>query len=462
MSNQRASSRTLRETFAILGALSTFGTATSVLREVIDDVATIVVTAGPDAGQRFVLHDRRLRVGTGTEVEICLHDRAISRLHCELALEDGRVRLRDLGSKNGCWVGGCRVFDAELGPGVEVRLGATTLAVGVEKQRVRRPVYEGGERCGAMVGRSQAMQRLFATLERLAPSPEPVLIRGESGTGKELVARALHERGPRASAPFVVVDGGALSRTLAESELFGHARGAFTGAATARAGALERAHLGTLFIDEIGELPVELQPRLLRFLEEGTVQRLGESTRKQIQARVVCATHRPLEKMMNEGTFREDLYHRLAVVELRVPPLRERLEDVPLIAHAALAERAPGDAALAAALQRALDERAAYRWPGNVRELRNLVRRLVALGEAEGQLAPIEVPGGEAEGVVDAPDVTLPMAEAKQRWIEIFERRYLERLFEEAGGNVSEAARRADVDRGHLGKLVARYGLKRR
>jgi two-component system, NtrC family, nitrogen regulation response regulator GlnG len=175
---------------------------------------------------------------------------------------------------------------------------------------------------------------------------------------------------------------------------------------------------------------------------------------------VVCATHRPLEKMMNEGTFREDLFHRLAVIELRVPPLRDRLEDVSLIAHAALAERASGDAALAAALDRALSERASYRWPGNVRELRNLVRRLVALGEAEG--ARVEPARDEAGEAMEPPDVTLPMAEAKQRWIELFERRYLERLFEEAGGNVSEAARRADVDRGHLGKLVAKYGLKKR
>jgi DNA-binding NtrC family response regulator len=439
------------------------GTATWVLREVVDDVATIVITAGPDAGRRQLLHDRRVRVGTGSEVELRLQDRAVSRLHCELSLENGRVRLRDLGSKNGCWVGACRVFDAELAPGAEVVVGATTIAVGVDKQRVRAPIYEGGDRCGPLVGRSTAMQRLFATIERLAASPEPVLVRGESGTGKELVAHALHERGTRAAGPFVVVDGGALSRTLAESELFGHARGAFTGAQAARAGALERAHGGTLFIDEIGELPLDLQPRLLRFLEEGTVQRLGEGARKRIDARVVCATHRPLEKMMNEGSFREDLFHRLAVVELRVPPLRDRLEDVPLIAHAALVERAPHDPALAAALTRALEERAAHRWPGNVRELKNLVRRLVALGEAEGHVPLVEPPaGGETADAVDAPDVTLPMAEAKQKWIEIFERRYLARLFEEAGGNVSEAARRADVDRGHLGKLIARHGLKKR
>ena len=221
-----------------------------------------------------------------------------------------------------------------------------------------------------------------------------------------------------------MVDGGALSRSLAESELFGHARGAFTGALTAHAGALERAHGGTLFLDEIGELPLDLQPRLLRFLEEGTVQRLGETARKKLDARVVCATHRPLERMMNEGTFREDLYHRLAVVELRVPALRERLEDVPLIAHAVLDERAPGDTRLHETLARALAERSAHRWPGNVRELKNLVRRLVALGEADGVVPPALAPTADAAETLDAPDVTMPMAEAKQKWIEVFERRY--------------------------------------
>ncbi|MFO0712536.1 MAG: sigma 54-interacting transcriptional regulator [Sandaracinus sp.] len=437
-------------------------TATYVLREVVDDVGAVVVVRGPDAGRRFVLADRPLRVGSGPEAEIPLQDRAVSRAHCELSLELGRVRVRDLGSKNGTWVGACRVIEVEVGAGAELVVGASTLRIEVERQRLRKPVYEGLDRLGPLVGRSQPMLRLFAAIERLASSPEPVLVRGESGTGKELVARALHEGGPRASAPFVIVDGGALSRSLAESELFGHARGAFTGALVARAGALERAHGGTLFIDEIGELPIDLQPRLLRFLEEGTVQRLGETARKRVDARVVCATHRPLEAMINEGSFREDLYHRLAVVELRVPPLRDRLEDVPLIAHAALAERAGEDPQLAAMLARALAERATHRWPGNVRELKNLVRRLVALGEADGVVAPSDLPTSDEAETVEAPDVTVPMAEAKQRWIELFERRYLSRLFEESGGNVSEASRRADVDRGHLGRLLAKHGLKRR
>jgi len=439
--------------------VSSSATDTWVLTETMDDVGVVTVSAGPDAGKTFSIDDRRVRVGTSPEVELRLADRSVSRLHCELWLESGRVRLRDLGSKNGTRVGRCRVIEVELSSGAEVVLGATTLSVGMERGPGRRGVGRGGDGGGPIWGRVPARTRLFAMVAGLGASPEPVLVRGESGTGKELVARALHELGPNPSGPLVIVDGGALSRTLAEAELFGHAKGAFTGAAGAREGALERAHGGTLFIDEIGELPVEVQPKLLRFLEDGTVQRLGDSARFRVSTRIVAATHRPLEKMMNEGSFREDLFHRLAVVELRIPPLRERLEDVPVIAHALLAERAPDDPALRAALDRALAERAGYRWPGNVRELRNIVRRIIALGDADGVSVPS--PGGEVADAIVPPDVAKPMAEAKQAWMEIFERRYVTRLLAEAGGNVSEAARRANVDRGHLGKLVAKYGLKR-
>ena len=439
--------------------MSASSTATWVVQQVVDDIGMLSVEAGPDRGRTFELDKAVVRIGSGDQAEVRLTDRAVSRLHCELTIDGATLRLRDLGSKNGTWVGKVRVYEADVAAGTQVRIGETVLAIGLDKRATSKPVWRGGDRYGSLFGASPAMHRLYLVLERLAASREPVLVRGESGTGKELVARALHERGPRPDAPFVIVDGGSLSRTLAEAELFGHARGAFTGAATARIGALERAHGGTLFIDEIGELPLELQPTLLRFLEEGTVQRLGESTRKRFEVRVVAATHRPLERMMNEGTFREDLYHRLAVVELRVPPLRDRLVDVPLIARAILAELAPSDDGLAQTVDRALADRARHRWSGNVRELRNLVRRIVALGEAEGVplIAATDAPGDTPE----PPRVDLPMAEAKQRWIEIFERRYLERLLAETGGNVSEAARRSDVDRGHLGKLVARYGLKR-
>ncbi len=435
------------------------GTATWVVHRVIDEVATLTITSGPDAGTSLVLDRPVVRIGSGEASDVRLSDRAVSRVHCELTLHEGRVRLRDLGSKNGTWIAGCRVFDAELGPSAELCVGESRVLVSFEPREVQRASWPS-DRYGPLVGRSRAMQQLFALIERVAPSRETVLVRGDSGTGKELVARVLHERGPRPDGPFVILDGAALSSTLVESELFGHARGAFTGAVAARAGALERAHGGTLFIDEIGELALDVQPKLLRFLEEGTVARLGETERRRVDARVVAATHRPLERMMNEGAFREDLFHRLAVIELRVPPLAERPDDVSLIAHALLAELAPADPALTRALDAALAERARYAWPGNVRELRNLVRRIAAFGEAIGG-GPGET-AGEPSDLLESPRVDLPMREAKQRWIEIFERRYLERLMSEAGGNVSEAARRAEVDRGHLGKLAARYGLKRR
>ena len=430
-------------------------TATIGFEEVVADVVRVTVVAGPDAGLVRAFDRPTIVVGTGDAATLRVSDRAVSRLHCELTVEPGRVRLRDLGSKNGTWVGAARVVEAELGPGAQVRVGTTTLEIGTAREPERRLRWTGGDRFGELLGASAPMQRLFAVLARVATSDAAVLVRGESGTGKELVARAIHDASPRRDAPFVVVDGAALVRTLAEAELFGHAKGAFTGADVARAGAFERAHGGTLFIDEVGEIPADVQPRLLRFLEDGTVQRLGEADRRRVDVRVVAATHRPLERMVNDGAFREDLYHRLCVVEVRLPPLRDRPEDVAVIARAMLDRLAPGDATAGAAVGRALADRAGYRWPGNVRELGNLVRRVVALGDVAGPAAA-EPDDGEPRVRVD-----LPMLEAKRHWVEAFERRYLGRLLAETGGNVSEAARRADVDRGHLGKLVARHGIRK-
>ena len=234
------------------------GTATWVLRQVDDDVGTLRVVDGPDRGLTRSFDRPALRIGSAPEADVQLSDRSVSKLHCELGPLGGRVRVRDLGSKNGTWIAGCRISDAEAPVGARLQIGGSTIELGIERQRVPRPVWTGGPRCGDLVGSSPPMQRLFAVVERLAGSAEPVLVRGESGTGKELIARALHERGPRRERPFVIVDGAALSRSLAELELFGHARGAFTGANVARAGALERADGGTVFVDEIGEVPLEL------------------------------------------------------------------------------------------------------------------------------------------------------------------------------------------------------------
>lgn len=427
------------------------------------DVLVVRVVSGPDAGLEAMLTEP-VRIGSNTELAgLCLADPSVSRVHCELEPDGPTARLRDLGSKNGTWIGEARVVEASLFAGARFVVGGTTLELGTERRTVRSSEWAGGPSLGPLVGDSDAMRRVFVRIARLAAVADPVLVRGETGTGKELVARALHDMSPRATGPFVLVDGGALSETLAEMELFGHARGAFTGANGERAGAFERAHGGTLFIDEVGEIPIELQPRFLRALEEGSVQRLGDAKRRSVDVRVVAATHRPLARMTNEGTFREDLYYRLAVFEVALPPLRERGSDVELVARSLLERIAPGDQALARDLERALAERAGYTWPGNVRELAIFVRRFVVLGESSREPdrpAPVALPGLSER--LDTLDVERPFHDAKSELLERFERRYLERLLDETSGNVAEAARRSGLSRGHLTQMLRKHGVKRR
>ncbi len=429
-------------------------TTTYVYREIDAEVDVIEVVDGPDAGASYDVRDDAVRVGTSKAADLRLADRGVSRLHCSLAVEDGQIRIRDLGSKNGTWVSGIRVHDAEVSTGTRIKLGATTLELASASRRVRRAVWQGGDRFGELLGRGPAMHRLFALLAKIAEAPGPALIRGESGTGKELVARALHDQSPRADGPFVVVDGGAICQTLATAELFGYEEGAFTGADRARAGAFERAHGGTLFIDEVGDLPIETQPMLLRALAEGEVKRIGGSESRRVDVRVVAATHQPLEELVNAGAFREDLLHRLRVFEVRIPPLRHRPRDVAMLGRRFLEELGDVDPQATDRLERALSERAGYLWPGNVRELRAFVHRTHLLGEeAAARLAP--TPSG-----LPSVEVDLPMKEAKRRWVEAFERVYLARLLSETGNRVGEAAERAEMDRGYLGRLAAKHGLR--
>ena len=430
-------------------------TATYAFQDIDTQIGVLTIVSGPDQGSVHAMEQGVLRIGSGEVADLRLEDRGVSRLHCELEhVGASLLQLRDLGSKNGTWVAGCRIRDAEIPPGTRVRVGSTTIELSVDQRRVRKAVWQGGDRFGEVLGASPVMHRLFALLARLVDAEGVVLVRGETGTGKDVVARSIHAKGPRAAGPFVIVDGAAMSRTLADAELFGHERGAFTGAEVARAGAFERAHSGTLFIDEIAEIPIEVQSKLLRALSGGGVRRIGGSETRHMDVRVIAATHRPLERMVNEGAFRDDLLHRLKVFEVLLPPLRERPEDVVLLARRFLEEVAPGDGRLAEALEAALAARAGYLWPGNVRELVGFVRRLVALGDPElGRPLP---PG---DGPVTV-DVDLPLKEAKRVWVDALERQYLSRLLAETGNNVSEAARRAGMDRGHLGALAAKHGLK--
>jgi transcriptional regulator with GAF, ATPase, and Fis domain len=324
-----------------------------------------------------------------------IDDPTVSRVHAELQFRDDGIWVRDLASRNGTYVQGVRVEGAQLTEGAKLRLGAAVVTVALGTQ----PATEAfpRDRFERLLGRSHAMKKLFARLDRAARTDATVLVLGETGTGKELVAESIHRASARRDRPFVVVDCGALHASLLESELFGHVRGAFTGASSDRLGAFEAAQGGTLFLDEIGEVPLELQPKLLRALEARTVRRLGETRVRTVDVRIVAATHRDLARSVAEGSFREDLYFRLAVLTVRVPPLRERLDDLPLLMESFEA----GPDLLS---REHLAELRTRRFPGNVRELRNYVERATAFGIEEQELDWREESSrGDGEDTLDAP-----------------------------------------------------------
>jgi transcriptional regulator with GAF, ATPase, and Fis domain len=411
----------------------------------------VTVVRGPEKGQEHRATSTEIIVGTQAACDLRLTDPTVSRSHFSIEARPEGFRLRDLGSTNGTEVSGLRVVEAFIRPGVEIEAGQTRLRFQAIDAPLEIPLHPG-DRFGPLLGRSTAMRQVFAFLERAARTESTLLILGETGTGKDLAAEAIHQGSKRAAQPFVVLDCSALPEALIESELFGHEKGAFTGATERRIGVFESAHRGTLFLDEIGELPLELQPKLLRVLERGTVRPVGSNTTRQVDVRVIAATNRDLRAEVNRGNFREDLFFRLSVITVRMPPLRDRPEDVPLLAETFLSQVAPG-AVLPAGFK---DQLATHRWPGNVRELRNAVERAATLGQAWAFSDAHPAPAGEDLAV----DPTVPFKQAKQRLVERFERPYLEQLLKMTGGNVSAAARQAQIDRVHLIKLLRRYSLK--
>ena len=390
-----------------------------------------------------------VRIGSHPSNEIVIDDPTVSRFHCRIAREGGRWKLTDLGSKNGTRLNEVRVLVAEIDRAATIKLGDSIVQVRLGPPSSSSPA-ERRASFGALVGESVAMQRLFGILERVAASDIDVLVQGESGTGKELVATELIQRSHRAEGPVVVFDCGAISPSLVESELFGHVRGAFTGADREREGAFEAADGGTLFLDEIGELPLELQPKLLRALEAREVRRVGQNRPKRVDVRVIAATNRDLEPEVNRDRFREDLYYRLAKLTVRVPPLRDRLDDIPLLVQAFASHPFP---------EEALAELKQHDWPGNVRELRNYVERSLVLGDAglphrSGQVKKFQTPGGTftPEGV--------SFKDAKEAAIAEFERSFLKPLLDRCDGNFSKAARTAKMDRMYLHQLAQKHGLE--
>jgi DNA-binding NtrC family response regulator len=418
----------------------------------------LTVVEGAERGRTFTVagsQPNRTLLGSGPACELQLHDREVSRRHAALEPAGRRLRITDLGSTNGTFVDGVAIVEAFLRGGEIVRLGSTALQLDCGPAAAH-PALPSRTSFGRLVGASTEMRRLYPLCERLATSTVTVVIEGETGTGKEVLAEALHEQGPRASGPFVVFDCTAVPSTLLESELFGHERGAFTGATSTRKGVFEQAHGGTLLIDEIGDLDLPLQPKLLRAIERGEVRRVGGDRPIRVDVRLLAATRRDLDREVQAGRFRDDLFHRLAVARIELPPLRHRAGDVQVLAKhfwralGGQVEELPGDLLL-----RWEDDP----WRGNVRELRNTVARRLALGELAQTVPaahgddPLPDGGDFLEGILR---LGLPLIEARQRMIEEFERRYIDHTMDRHGGSVGKAATAAGVAKRHFQRIKAR------
>jgi two-component system response regulator GlrR len=437
--------------------ISTAKTALPMHREIH---AYVLEVEGGEA-LTFSGESERAGIGAHPSNDLVLASDTVSRFHCELVSEGNGVRVRDLGSKNGTIVDGVRIESAWLHNNSRLQLGDVTVRFRA-RGGVSLPVHASSA-FGGMVGRSLAMRRLFALLERCAGSDVTVLIQGETGTGKEAAAEAIHGASRRANENFVVVDCGAIPPSLLESELFGHEKGSFTGAVNQRIGAFEAAHNGTVFLDEIGEIPIDLQPKLLRVLERKTIRRVGSNKQIPVDVRIIAATHRPLQKEVNEGSFRADLYYRLAVVKVELPPLRERLEDIPELVDTLLEQLGVQGEARARLTAPGFQARlAAHPFAGNVRELRNLLERALVLEDAFEGAASMQRSLDDLDDAHGAlPDITLSYAEARSRVLDDFERRWLAALLASHGGNVAGAARAAGMARPYLHRLLQRHGITR-
>jgi len=419
----------------------------------------LVILSGSRKGSSKRLTSK-ITVGKAEENDIVLADDTVSRNHCEFTVEPDGVHVRDLNSTNGVRLEGTRIKDAVLSPGAVVRIGEVDVALRASEKAVDVLPSEKNH-FGSALGASLSMRTIFGVLERIAKTDATVLLEGETGTGKDVLARSIAEESKRAKSPFVIVDCGAVTYSLIESELFGHERGAFTGAVATRKGAFELADGGTLFLDEVGELPVDVQPKLLRVLETGEFRRVGSNKPMSADVRVIAATKRDLKREVALGKFREDLYFRLAVVPVLVPPLRARRDDVPLLAEQILRSVAKDSPfALGAETLAAL---VSHDWPGNVRELRNVLERAAFMAKAEGktELGPLMLMGGgSASKDTFSFDPEISYRDTRSRFDTEFESRYVAWLLGRHGGNVSAAAREARMDRKHLSDMAKKHGIR--
>ncbi len=417
----------------------------------------VCVLEGPDQGHEIELTHGAVLVGTGSDCGLILTDTTVSRQHLRIEAATTGFVVADLGSKNGTLYLGTRLQQAVVPIGAVLTLGRTRLAFRSSRV-VAGAVYSSLSNYGSICGSSPAMRRLYALLERVEQFPEyTVLIQGESGSGKDLVAREIHRHSHRAQKRFEVCDCASLPVNLAESELFGHKRGAFTNAYESHVGPFERALGGTIFLDEIGELPLVLQPKLLRVLQNEEVKPVGATDSVKVDVRVIAATNRDLAANVRQGLFREDLYFRLAMLNLSVPPLRSRREDIPLLVQRFLDEMGQGSLSLSPSTLELFTT--GYDWPGNVRELRNAVVSALAFGEVPSSIKDKQETPPNPLSQADV-DTGAPFRDAKRKVVDAFERDYLLAQIKKHHWNISQAARAAGIDRNYFRGLLQKHGLK--
>ncbi len=436
-------------------------------------------------GKSYPFEKGEVHVGAMRDNDIVLNDETVSRRHCKIMQEASGYVLVDLASTNGTFVNNVRIREAFLTPGCTISVGKTELKFQAHESRFEI-VPSAKNKCGDIVGGNAKMREIYSIIEKIAPSSTTVVIEGETGTGKEVVAQSIHKLSSRAKGPLIVLDCGAVPPNLIESELFGHEKGSFTGAVMTRQGLFEMADGGTLFLDELGELPIDLQPKLLRALEQREIRRVGSSKPIKVDVRIIAATNRRLEEEVQAGRFRQDLFYRLSVVRLILPALRNRADDIPLLVDHFLATQPynlgpDGTQRVRAASQNALECLQKYDWPGNVRELVNAIERAISFCDS-GTIDALDLPehirssrpSGRAETSSSPPAKSSPSAPtpdrnltngkiafktAKEKWVASFERDYIISLLTEHQGNISHAARDAEIDRKYFRKLMKKYEI---
>jgi DNA-binding NtrC family response regulator len=444
-----------------------------------------------DPSQEWTFDKEEVRIGSMDENDIVLHDDTVSRYHCKIVQDDTGYVLVDNRSTNGTFINKVRVREAFLKPGCVVAVGQTQLRFTAREEEVQI-VPSRADRCGLLIGSNAKMREIYSIIEKIAPTATTVVIDGETGTGKEVVAQSIHMLSPRAKGELVVFDCGAVPPNLIESELFGHEKGSFTGAMMTRTGLFEQADGGTLFLDELGELPIDLQPKLLRALEQREVRRVGAQKAQKVDVRIIAATNRNLEDEVKAGRFRQDLFYRLSVVRLHLPSLHDRTDDIPVLVQHFLEighyNRKAGAPKVKGVTRDAMAALQNYPWPGNVRELVNVIERAVSFCESElidasnlpdyiraAKAPPKDVPRVRAQTAPvvsmdpSAPPPPTPpellaegvtFKDAKERWVATFERDYILQMLRRHGGNISHAARDADIDRKYFRKLMKKYDIE--